>query len=176
MLKGEAKTKYQRKYMRRWRAGRPAKPAPPRPVPKPQATPSAEQAAEIARLKAHITDLKAHITELTQAHVEALQKTATGQQQQLSADDYKKLVSRLHPDAWAYLKDDTLTDALQKASQILNRLYEPVKEADRKAAATRARQEAEDRAWREKRHEQMLRRREASLKAAARKRAEQSST
>jgi hypothetical protein len=55
MLKGEAKTKYQREYMRRWRAGRPAKPGATKTAEtKPSPAPDTAKDQEIAQLKARI--------------------------------------------------------------------------------------------------------------------------
>ena len=59
MLKGEAKTRYMRDYMRRRRAGQPAKPKPAEPRSSPDVLAVKDQ--EIARLKSRIAELEAEL-------------------------------------------------------------------------------------------------------------------
>lgn len=93
----------------------------------------------VSQLKAENKHLKARIAEVENAFHTTMWRRAM---EQLSKDDYDKLVRCLHPDCWSHLNDTALTGALTQASQILNRLYEPVKEETqrkRRRAATRRR-------------------------------------
>jgi hypothetical protein len=85
---------------------------------------------------------------------------------QLSLEDYKKLVRRMHPDRWAHLNDKALTAALTEASQVLEQLFASVKEETRREQQERLRQEEQDLAWRKKRGEERLRRKAAATRKA----------
>jgi hypothetical protein len=100
-----------------------------------------ELIAENAQLKARIAELEQERDHYNQeiarlqaciAKLEALPATkpatAAPERIKLSIEHYKTLVRRIHPDNWAYLKDETLTKALTEAFQVLEELFEPVKQ------------------------------------------------
>jgi hypothetical protein len=109
-------------------ATKPDAPKPPEPATKPPGPEIAWFKSRIVELEAKERAMKARIAEL-EALPAAKPATAAPERVKLGMDDYNKLVRRLHPDAWAYLNDETLTDALKEAFQIHQRLFEPVKEA-----------------------------------------------
>jgi hypothetical protein len=66
----------------------------------------------------------------------------TASKAKLSIEDYNKLVRRIHPNKWVGLKEPALDRALTDAVQILEQLFEPVKEATKQKRQERARREA----------------------------------